>query len=121
MVDVFRFIYWTKCYDDTVEFYRDQLECSIVMDWDRGPEERGTIFKLGAGEIEMLAKSSGKEAIQPQGFEIAVEVEDVDQYYEYVKGKGISIWGEIADKPWGQRTFSINDPNGIKLIFFKVI
>lgn len=121
MSTVFRFIFWASNYKKTVEFYRDMLERPIIMDWDRGPTERGTIFKLGSGEVEVLALAPGKEGIQPKGFEIAIEVPKVDEYYRFVKEKGIPLRGEIADKPWGQRTFSVNDPDGIKLIFFTTL
>lgn len=121
MTTVFRFIYWTESYEETIHFYRDLLERPIVKEWDRGINERGTIFNAGGGEIEVLAISPGKVVVQPDGFEVAIEVEDVDDLYQYVKEKKVSIRGEIADKPWGQRTFSVNDPNGIKLIFFAEI
>jgi catechol 2,3-dioxygenase-like lactoylglutathione lyase family enzyme len=121
MSNVFRFIFWPGSYEQTVSFYRDRLEQPIVMQWDRSPQERGTVFKLGAGEIEILANAPGKKTIDPQGFEIAIEVEDVDSFYKFIKEKGISFRGEIANKPWGHRAFSINDPDGIKLIFFSVI
>jgi uncharacterized glyoxalase superfamily protein PhnB len=73
---------------------------------------------MGSANVEILAVTPDKVAIHPEGFELYTEVEEVDAFYEYVKSKGIAIRGEIADKPWGQRTFSISDPNGIKLVFF---
>lgn len=119
--NTFRFIFWPRDYQASVDFYRDMLECPMVMDWDNGPENRGSVFKLGSGEIEMLALAPGKEAIDPKGFELYVEVPDVDAHYQFVQGKGIALRGEIADKPWGHRTFSIGDPNGIKVIFFSAL
>jgi catechol 2,3-dioxygenase-like lactoylglutathione lyase family enzyme len=117
MTKEFRFIFWANDYDKTVDFYRNQLECPVIQDWDRGPTQKGTVIKLGSIEVEILAVSPDREAIRPQGFELSLEVDDVNAYYQYVKSKGIAIRGELADKPWGQRTFSVSDPDGIKLIF----
>lgn len=113
----FRFIYWAKDHKETTGFYRDMLECPVIHEWDRGPGKRGSVFELGSGEIEVLELQSGKKIIQAKGFEISINVPAVDEYYSYLKDKSIVIRGEIADKPWGARTFSVSDPNGIKLIF----
>ena len=119
MTSAFRFIFWAQDYDETVHFYQEKMEFPVVSQWDRSPTQRGTMVKVGTGELEILTISPGKEVIDPKGFEISIQADgDVDTYYEFVKGKGIPIHGEIADKPWGQRTFSVKDPNGIKLIFF---
>lgn len=118
MAKDFCFIFRAKDYDKTVDFYRNQLECPVIQEWDNGPEQKGTVVYLGGLKVEMLAVTSGKGPIQPQGFELSIEVDDVNAYYQQVQEKGIAILGEIADKPWGQRAFSVNDPNGIKIIFY---
>ena len=121
MSQTFRIIFRSKDYYSSLHFYKEQLERPIVMQWDRGPAQKGTIFKFGDGEIEVLGLPPGMEYLQPQGFEVAVEFEDVDKEYQFVLSKGIKLRGDIADKPWGHRTFSVNDPDGIKLIFFSEI
>ena len=118
MAKEFCFIFRANDYEETVDFYRNQLECPVIQDWDRGPAQKGTVIHLGGMKVEMLAVAPGKEAIQPKGFELSIEVDDVNAYYRFVQEKGIAILGEIADKPWGQRAFSVNDPNGIKIIFY---
>lgn len=121
MKKIFRLIYRAKDYEASISFYRDKLECPVIMDWDRGVAERGSVFQLGSGEIETLALPPGMEYVIPQGIEIAVEVDGVDEHYTFAQQKGLDIRGEIADKPWGHRSYSINDPDGIKLIFFSNI
>ena len=113
----FRLIFWASNYQKTVDFYREMLECPLLHDWDNGPGKKGTVVSLGSGEIEILEASEGKDIIQPKGFEISIDVPDVNKHYDYLKNKGVSIRGELADKPWGARTFSVNDPDGMKLIF----
>jgi catechol 2,3-dioxygenase-like lactoylglutathione lyase family enzyme len=118
MTKEFCFIFRAKDYEKTVDFYRNQLECPVIQDWDRGPTQKGTVIHLGGMKVEMLAATPDKEPIQAKGFELSIEVDDVNTFYQFVKGKGIAIFGEIADKPWGQRAFSVKDPNGIKIIFY---
>ena len=121
MSETFRIIFRVKEYPSSLRFYSDLLECPIVMQWDRGPAEKGTIFKFGSGEIEVLGLPPGMDYVQPQGFEIAAEFEDVEKAYQFVLSKGIQLRGDIANKPWGHRTFSVNDPDGVKLIFYSEI
>ena len=48
-----------------------------------------------------------------QGVYLTIEVENVDEIYQQLKDKGVSIEIEIRDEPWGDRHFAIKDPNGI--------
>jgi len=117
----FRFIFRAKDYEASATFYRDGLGLSVVDSWDRGPAERGMLFQAGSGIIEVLALASGEEGVSLQGGELAYEVDDVDEWYRRIQEKGLSIRGELADKPWGHRAFSVTDPDGIKVILYSII
>ncbi|MBN1178728.1 MAG: VOC family protein [Anaerolineae bacterium] len=117
----FRLIFRAKEYEAAVAFYKDGLELPVVGAWDRGPAERGTLFQAASGVIEVLAAPPGQMYVQPQAIEIAYEVENVDTWYEKVQEKGLAIRGELANKPWGHRSFSLTDPDGIKVILYSVI
>ena len=121
MTAEFRFIFRAKDYDASVTFYRDGLELPIIGSWDRGPAERGTLFQAASGIIEVLALAPGRECVSLQGGELAYEVDGVDERYRRVQEKGLPIRGELADKPWGHRSFSVTDPDGIKVILYSVI
>jgi catechol 2,3-dioxygenase-like lactoylglutathione lyase family enzyme len=121
MAGEFRFIFRAKDYDASVAFYRDGLELPIVGSWDRGPAERGTLFQAASGVIEVLAVRPGETYVQPQGMELSYEVNDVNGWYERVQEKGLPIKKGLADKPWGHRTFSVTDPDSIKVILYSVI
>lgn len=113
----FTIIFVSKDFDQAVQFYGSKLQFPILNQWDRGPGNQGCVFRIGDGQLEILAVKPGAEYKQPANFEISSEVEDADQFYAYVKSAGVPIRGEIADKPWGARAFSVTDPDGIKLIF----
>jgi len=121
MAAEFRIIFRAKDYDASVTFYRDGLELPVVGSWDRGPAERGTLFQAASGIVEVLALPHGEEHTPLQGVELAYEVDGVDARYRRVQEKGLPIRGKLADKPWGHRSFSVTDPDGIKVILYSII
>jgi catechol 2,3-dioxygenase-like lactoylglutathione lyase family enzyme len=121
MAGEFRIIFRAKDYQSAVAFYRDGLELPIVDSWDRGPAQKGTLFAAAAGIIEILALPPGQPYVPPGVFEIAYEVDDVDLWYRRVQEKALPVRGELADKPWGHRSFSLTDPDGIKVILYSII
>lgn len=48
-----------------------------------------------------------------QGMFLTIEVDDVDRYYHQFQERGIPIEVCLRDEAWGDRHFSIVDPNGI--------
>lgn len=48
-----------------------------------------------------------------KGVYLTIEVDNVDELYEEIKGKGVKIAVDIRNEPWGDRHFAILDPNGI--------
>lgn len=49
---------------------------------------------------------------------VHINVEDVDAYYRALIEKGLKPLSEPADFPWGHREFTLQDPDGYKLVFF---
>lgn len=45
--------------------------------------------------------------------------QDIDKYYEDVKRSGAKFVEEITDQFWGDRTFTIEDPDGYVFTFSK--
>ena len=54
-----------------------------------------------------------------KGVYFTIEVENVDELYESFKNKGVSIAVDIRDEDWGDRHFSVLDPNGIGVDFVR--
>ena len=50
-----------------------------------------------------------------------IEAPDLDAYYERLKADGIEIVDPIADRPWGQREFTVADPQGNWLSFWRAL
>jgi catechol 2,3-dioxygenase-like lactoylglutathione lyase family enzyme len=65
-----------------------------------------------------------KEAVlEPKGAGLFLyfKVSDVDGYYADLLNKGLEPSSEPHDWPWGNREFVIRDPDGYKLVFYKVL
>ncbi len=43
-------------------------------------------------------------------------VDDVDAYHDELQKKKISTLGDVADKPWGMREFSVKTPDGHRMM-----
>ena len=50
-----------------------------------------------------------------------VIVEDVNSLYADVKARGAKILSALADKPWDIREFSVETPDGHRIVFGQVI
>jgi len=50
-----------------------------------------------------------------QGMYLTIEVERVDEWYTKLKDKGAELKVYLRDEPWGDRHFTIQDPNGIAI------
>ena len=120
----FRFSYFTRNYEATVRFYRDDLELPVVESWDRSPEDRGTLFAAASGVIEVVfrpdnpASFHGWDDRPPQGAFMAIEVSDVERAYRRATEKHLSIREELTRQPWGHRSFCLREPNGLIIYVF---
>ncbi|MDR3588315.1 MAG: VOC family protein [Negativicutes bacterium] len=61
------------------------------------------------------------EFFNGKGLILSYEVDDVDAEYDRLKDAGLEIYQNLQDKPWGERSFVINDPNGVHLYIYKSI
>lgn len=50
-----------------------------------------------------------------------VEVNDVDVQYKSITSNGILSSSEPKSFPWGKREFTVNDPDGYKIVFYSAI
>jgi catechol 2,3-dioxygenase-like lactoylglutathione lyase family enzyme len=123
----FRFAYFTAEYESTVAFYRDGLEFAAVESWDRGPDERGTLFGAASGIIEVIARPKGGVAHHlwddrlPQGAFMVIEVADVEQAYRTAVERRLAVQQALTVQPWGHRSFCLREPNGLTLYLFSKI
>jgi len=122
----FRFAYFTDNYRETCYFYGNTLELKREHSWDRNDHDKGSLFKAGLGLIEILLlpgdekhKIEGLDYRQPKGAFMVIQVWEIIELFEKYKTKGVTFKQEIVDQSWGHRSFSIEDPNGVVLLFIQ--
>ncbi len=104
-------------FETVTAFYRDVLECEIEKSWD-GEEGPGMIFAVGPGQtVEFFGPPYGarKDRSAARGVELAFEVEDVEAWQQRVIDARVPIARELKDNPWGDRSFGIDDPAGMRI------
>jgi len=126
MANQFRCAFFTEVYESTVDFYSRLPAFTIGESWDRADDDKGTVFCINSGMIEVLTMPRHDEnwvwsRERPTGFSVIIELDDVDSFYKQIVEKNISIEVDIADMDWGHRSFQISDPNGVRLYFFSEI
>lgn len=112
----FRFYYFTALYEQTVRFYRDLLGLEVYLTWDRGEQQRGTIFRSpnGHGLIEIEAGTTTPSILGG----LYIEVADVDAWYARIGRAGAPIRKELEHTSYGHRNFKTVDPSGVEVSFF---
>jgi PhnB protein len=111
--------------DATIAFYRDVLgfpEASAV----RGPDGKPVHGMARSGAVALGFAPAGDcpHCVPPwgNGVELYIEVEgDIDQYRDTVVRAGASVVTDLQTQFWGDRTFTIADPNGYHLTFYQTV
>ena len=91
----------------TAAFYRDVLGFT----WDFGDDAYAVVWRDNSA-IHFV-KDSGK----PAGVHLFQWVKDIDAYYQEVVSRGALATAEPADQPYGIREFSVQDVNGVGVVF----
>jgi catechol 2,3-dioxygenase-like lactoylglutathione lyase family enzyme len=121
----FRFTYFTDKYEDTFNFYNEKLAFRLEHSWDRNEDDKGALFKIGQGLIEILQRPNdgrikyfGLDYRNPQGVFAGIQVWNIDELFKKYKANKIPIH-KIVDQPWGHRSFYVQEPNGLVLGFYQ--
>ena len=102
--------------DRALHFYCDVLGLSLG-------HRSGSFAQLATGETRValyergaMAATLGQELDPPSpdapGFELGFKVPDVDDAYDQLTAAGASPVCPPVDRPWGQRTAYVGDPDG---------
>ncbi len=104
-------ILYCKKWQDTVDFYKNQLGLSITHDSDWFIEFKltDTAHISVADERRASIKSSGGA-----GITLALQVESATRTWEYLRNNGLDI-DPIREHPWGAQVFYFFDPEGHRI------
>jgi PhnB protein len=116
-------ILFVSSIERSVEFYQEKLgfDLGFAMTGDGGRMVHASIVN-GAVTI-MLGYKNPADADQRLGggAVLYTYVDDVDEYYERVRSSGATLTEEIVDQYWGDRTFTVTDPDGYVLTFAQTV
>ena len=109
----------TNKLQESKEFYMQYFDFRLVYESDWYVELIAR--DLPNGISFTLPQREEGEFFNGKGLIISFEVGDVDAEYDRLKAEGVQIYQEMQDKPWGERSFVIDDPNGVHIYIYTAI
>ena len=109
----------TNKLSESRDFYIEHFGFELVYESDWYIELLSP--SLAAGISFTLPQRDAGEFFNGKGLILSFEVEDVDKEYERLKQEGLIIRQELQNKPWGERSFVVDDPNGVHLYIYGLI
>ncbi|MEV5508486.1 VOC family protein [Streptomyces orinoci] len=97
-------------------FYGGALGLAVYREFGEGPE-RGTVYFLGGGFLEVSGRSSQAPA---PGLELWLQVADADGAHRELLDQGVEILEPPRRRPWGLVEMWIADPDGVRIAVVEV-
>ncbi|MGI8926874.1 MAG: VOC family protein [Tepidiformaceae bacterium] len=113
---------------EAVAFYSGTLGFELLRG---GPDEEN--ISLGRGDARIMIESSAafyspayNEAIRerlgtPSATALYIEAQDLEALCERAGAAGRRIIDPLGDRPWGQSEFTVEDPEGNWLTFWRAL
>jgi lactoylglutathione lyase len=105
-------IHYVESLNRSVAFYRDAIGLRVRIEGDGYVEFEMENTKFSLFERSKLPDLIGREGGSPPCGEIGFLTEDVDAEAQRLRGLGVEILSGPVDRPWGERTLHIADPDG---------
>ncbi|MFK0287784.1 VOC family protein [Streptomyces sp. NPDC090499] len=97
-------------------FYGEQLGLPVYREFGEGPE-RGTVYFLGGGFLEV----SGRSDTPPSpAVQLWLQVADLAAAHAELVAKGVAIVRPPVKEPWGLVEMWTADPDGIRIVLVEV-
>ena len=113
-------LFYASNLEKTAKFY-EQLGFKVETEADLVRVKLGDFRLAFIDENQTPIKNESGMTPKGLGIYTYVEVEDVDQYFEFVKSQGVEPRSEPKDWPWGKGEFVVRDPDGYKLVFYSPV
>ncbi|MFG2550391.1 VOC family protein [Streptomyces sp. NPDC048581] len=97
-------------------FYGEQLGLAVYREFGTGPE-RGTVYFLGGGFLEVSGRS---ETPPSPAVQLWMQVEDVTAAHDELRAKAVEIARPPVKEPWGLVEMWIADPDGTRIVLVEV-
>ncbi|MFF7654872.1 VOC family protein [Streptomyces sp. NPDC007983] len=97
-------------------FYGEALGLPIYREFGTGPE-RGTVYFLGGGFLEVSGRSETPPA---PGLQLWLQVADAEGAHEELAARDVEILRPPKKEPWGLVEMWIADPDGVRIAVVEV-
>jgi uncharacterized glyoxalase superfamily protein PhnB len=87
----------------------------VLEEWDRVPQHIVVMMDVCGTTLELLSLEDDYKSFA--GFGLSLEVPDVQKLWGELKDK-VSVGHPLRHNTWGDTSFQIIDPEGIKISFF---
>lgn len=96
--------------DESIAFYRDQLDFELAQDLR---EQDFALFRGGGLTLGLHVPFEGEGGREPGGATgVIFSVDDVRSTFEDLESRDVRIGDEIEKTPWGALAGTILDPSG---------
>ena len=103
--------------DQAIEFYKRALGAEEVGERSRMPDGRimNSRVDINGGSVMLMdgMPDHGYPAVPPQGFNLHLQVDDADKWYNRAVESGCTVAMPIALQFWGDRYGQVKDPFGV--------
>ena len=100
----------------TRTFSGQTLGLAVQREFGTGPE-RGTVYFLGGGALEVSGRSEHPPA---PGLQLWLQVEDVAAAHRELVEAGADVLREPVREPWGLIEMWLADPDGVRICVVEV-
>ncbi|MEC4019087.1 VOC family protein [Streptomyces sp. H27-D2] len=97
-------------------FYGEALGLAVYREFGTGPE-RGTVYFLGGGFLEVSGRSDGPPA---PGLQLWLQVADAAAAHQELVRHGVKILRPPRKEPWGLVEMWIEDPDAVRICVTEV-
>ncbi|MCQ8188039.1 VOC family protein [Streptomyces rugosispiralis] len=97
-------------------FYGEALGLAVYREFGTGPE-RGTVYFLGGGFLEVSGRSDTPPA---PGLQLWLQVADAAAAYKELTAQGVEVLRPPKKEPWGLVEMWIADPDGVRIAVVEV-
>ena len=119
-------ILWVSDIERSVDFYTEKLgfDLGFAMTGDGGRMLHASVVN---GDVTLMLgyKDEANTPVEGRGLgggaELYTMMDGVDDYYARVRGAGTAFTQELTDQYWGDRTFTVTDPDGYVLTFAETV
>ncbi|MGH2587560.1 MAG: VOC family protein [Dehalococcoidia bacterium] len=107
--------------EQSVDFYKEKLgfDLEFAMNGDGGKMLHASVSN---GDVKlMIGYPDGEARPLGGGAELYIMTDAVDAYHARVRDAGTALSKEITDEWWGDRLFTVTDPDGYVLTFAQTV